>query len=645
MSPVSVTISTNPSPSGSSSTTSGTSATPSPPVSPDPDADYSNEEADDPGVSSYYPAYSPRPSRPHLRIGRTASHRKRARGIRSGRAGRQHNRGGSERVSATNGVEWRWKQGNNFIPKTLHFDEHRSGITTRDVNRNSREVDFFKLFFTLDIITTIVQQCNLHHAFTLGGRWTLPHSRHLQWVDVTVDEFYTFLSMVLLMGIMKKETIRDYWSTDIMIQTPIFQNLLSSNRFSSIMHSLHFSDNIFWNTVLDTDSMRKIRLVFDHLRAKFSSVFGPYQKVCIDESLVQWRGKIRFRQYIPSKRHRFGLKLFVMCDCKTGYIIDMILYTTDTTELRYDRSSGLPAAVVKTLMDPLLGNGHVLYCDNWYTSPALFKFLLDNNTGACGTCKRNGRGMPRLPSKREMQQNEVRNIEAQGCLITSWRDKRDVHIMSTVHDPIMEQSRKQDPITKEFKWKPQAVIDYNINMRLVDKSDSMISSVNCARKSMRWYKKLFFHLLDMTMLNAHILHGQVTGKNIKLGKFIREVARQLIATHHPVPRRSCSRSPSDTRGRATPQPSPDQPASRHPSPARRTQDVEQNPERILSNGHFVTRLPGNISGRQSQRRCYVCSNTTRRPPCRRDTIYKCETCDVPLCLLECFKDYHTLLHF
>ena len=168
MSPVSVTRSRNPS--GSSSTTSGTSATPSPPVSPDRDVDYSNEEADDPGVSSNYSAYSPRPSRPRLRIGRTASHRKRARGIRSGRAGRQHDRGESERVSATNGVEWRWKQGNNFIPKTLHFDEHRSGITTRDVNRNSREVDFFKLFFTLDIITAIVQQCNFYYIFTFVGK-------------------------------------------------------------------------------------------------------------------------------------------------------------------------------------------------------------------------------------------------------------------------------------------------------------------------------------------------------------------------------------------------------------------------------------------------------------------------------------------
>ncbi len=78
-----------------------------------------------------------------------------------------------------------------------------------------------------------------------------------------------------------------------MIETPLFLKLLSSDKFSN-MHSLHFSDNLFWNTVANTDSLTKItkiRLVFDHLREQFSSVFRPYQKVCIDKSLVLWSEK------------------------------------------------------------------------------------------------------------------------------------------------------------------------------------------------------------------------------------------------------------------------------------------------------------------------------------------------------------------
>ena len=40
-----------------------------------------------------------------------------------------------------------------------------------------------------------------------------------------------------------------------------------------------------------------------------------------------YKGRLTFKQYIPSKRSRFGIKLFVLCDCKTGTILDFIVYT------------------------------------------------------------------------------------------------------------------------------------------------------------------------------------------------------------------------------------------------------------------------------------------------------------------------------
>ena len=81
----------------------------------------------------------------------------------------------------------------------------------------------------------------------------------------------------------------------------------------------------------------------------------------------------------------------------------------------------------------------------------------------------------------------------------------------------MTEMRKGFPLDysdgmKKNIWKPDCVMDYNVNMRLVDKSDAMISAIECARKTMKWYKKLFFHLLDIIVLNSHILHHQVTGK-------------------------------------------------------------------------------------------------------------------------------------
>lgn len=39
----------------------------------------------------------------------------------------------------------------------------------------------------------------------------------------------------------------------------------------------------------------------------------PGQSVCIDKSLVRFRGRLVFRQYIRNKRHKFGIKLYKLC--------------------------------------------------------------------------------------------------------------------------------------------------------------------------------------------------------------------------------------------------------------------------------------------------------------------------------------------
>ena len=50
---------------------------------------------------------------------------------------------------------------------------------------------------------------------------------------------------------------------------------------------------------------------------------------------------------------------------------------------------------------------------------------------------------------------------------------------------------KIDFRTKQPKLKPDCIVDYNKNMKLVDKADMQISSMECMRKSMKWYEKLF----------------------------------------------------------------------------------------------------------------------------------------------------------
>ncbi|XP_038823658.1 piggyBac transposable element-derived protein 4-like, partial [Salvelinus namaycush] len=161
------------------------------------------------------------------------------------------------------------------------------------------------------------------------------------------------------------------------------------DRFLVLLRCLHFVNNA---TAILSDPLYKIRNVLTSLTSAFGRVFVPYKDLCIDESLMLWKGRLAFRQYIPSKRHRFGVKFFVMCDVKTGFVQDIIVYTGSTTDIKHYEGLGVSGSVVMTMLAPHLDKGHTLYMDNWYSSPTLFQHLLSNSTGACGTVRSNRKG-------------------------------------------------------------------------------------------------------------------------------------------------------------------------------------------------------------------------------------------------------------
>ena len=222
------------------------------------------------------------------------------------------------------------------------------------------------------------------------------HSRMQKWHDVTPPEFYIFIAITMLMARNKHLKIEEHWSTDLLLLSPVFGNLMSRNRFCTILRCLHFTNPMQQN---QNSILKKIELVTNDARDKYKTLLTPYRNLCSDESIVPFKGTLSIKQYLPKKRNRFGIKLFVLCDVATGIIIDFIVYCGASSEITDPGSLGVGGAVVATLLKDFFGSQRHLYIDNWYTSPKLLRYLHENKIYACGTVKKNRAGMPILSDK------------------------------------------------------------------------------------------------------------------------------------------------------------------------------------------------------------------------------------------------------
>ncbi len=172
----------------------------------------------------------------------------------------------------------------------------------------------------------------------------------------------------------------------------------------------------------------------------------------------------------------------------------------------------------------------------------------------------------------------------------------------------MVESVSRNPHTRQPTMKPECVTDYNINMGLVDESDAMISSIDCARNTLKWYKKFFFHLLDITMLNAHIIHRVKSGKKSKLKKIVVEVIRQLLSEH----------------------------GLERPAPG--LHSASGNPTRLTGRRFIPTMKASPESRKNVSRELATCADTQHAASNSAET-----PATTALCLEPCFEQYHTLL--
>lgn len=505
------------------------------------------------------------------------------------------------------------------------------------INVNIEDIDmtpytFFKLFINDDDFASMSEETNRYHEQNFSGRNLSQFARMRSWYDTTPDEIQQWLGLVIITGLVDKPYLEKHWSTDSIIYTPIFSNTMPRDRFFNILSCYHLNnnDNYVARGNDGHDPVFKVRPLYDVTRARCLSVYTPSENLSLDEGMVPWKGRLIFKQFLPKKPDRFGMKMYVICEASSGYISHYEIYTgkdfdpnpsANDTEILAGHSYNVVMGFMKTCN--FLNKGYTLYTDNYYSSPTLFSELCAEGTSAVGTARLNRKEMPKALKEMKLCKGHVIFRQRGELLALKWMDKRDVTMLSTKHSPTFTLSENYDRTTGEVIVIPTCIVDYNKYMGGVDRSDQLAKYYTITRKTMKWWKKLALHIINISITNAYILYKKyTTGNKLSHYDFRKELARDLISRYVSRMNRK----------------------GRRPTGA---------PENRLTQRHFPALIPAqeNAKNKHPCRKCVVCNTNSgkRHAPGqsrkRIESRYWCPDCEKPLCVSECFKRYHTLKHY
>ena len=502
----------------------------------------------------------------------------------------------------------------------------RSGPT---IVRNGDEgaLHFFQLYFTDEIWDLLVTNSNKYAEWKRSQQ----EKEGRPWEPVTIVELKAFMGVQLMMGILHLPRQEDYWQTKTRYLSTELSRVFSRDRFEQILRYLHVSDREAELEKDDPnyDKLQKVRPLIDLLCPKFEELFDLGQNITVDEAMIPYKGRLSFKQYMKAKPHKWGIKVFVLADSITGYIYRFFVYTGKALETKEEQKElyGLCTQAVLDLVPGLAYKGHVLYCDNYYTSPELFMELYVDDIYATGTARSNKKFYPnelsqkRQPSRSRVQRGYYKHMSRGPMTAGVWYDRRYVNFLSTSHPPLLADGslaivQRKDGANKIDVPCPPYLPDYIKYMRGVDKGDQLVALYSAGRKSSKAWRRIFFYLLECCILNSYILEGHFNARHKDKGRKKRdmkeykvELATQLIA--------------------------------------RFTSRKQPGRKRVYDEVRLTTSLNHIAVHTAGKGRCKRCLAKGRRQKkeIRHETRIKCIACDVYLCCnhaRNCFREYHEL---
>lgn len=477
--------------------------------------------------------------------------------------------------------EWSKDDNHTSQPRFHSF----SGLTPSSSSAQS-PLQCLQLFLTSQLLQQWTQYTN-EYAHHIG--------RERDW-STTPEELYCFIGVHIYMGICDLPSWHMYYSEEY--QQPFISSIFSQARFGKLLQYFHVAP--YTPPSSPVDPLSRVRPFLTHLNHFFPQCYSPSQFLTIDEAMVAYKGRSAIKQYIPSKPHKWGYKIY--CLASEQYLLHFEVYEGKSMQ---PSQFGAPHDLVLRMTLPYCHQSFILFTDSWFTSPTLLSSLHQRGIRLCGSVRTNRKGLPAVDEAftdeiKSLQQGEWMKRTKGNTTLVIWKDQKLMwllfnHISSLATSSVERWNESRNKVSIAC---PRAVHDYFHHARSVDVINQLHYSYLIGRKSMKPWFRLAWWCIDMCIINAFILYKMRHPDCTQLS-FRQQLMHELVDMFH---------------------------SNRHALQVSRGANVSV----CLARDHY--------SELSSQDRdCFVCSDQSKN---RKRTNYICRACNKYLCIGKCFTTYH-----
>lgn len=479
-------------------------------------------------------------------------------------------------------------------------------------------LDYFRLLFPDSLFEHMVEQTNNYAIY----RQRRSGRSDAHWHPTDVREMRAYVGLNVLMGINQLPDYGMYWASDIFIGNAGFKKTMTARRFEKLNQNLHLCDRLSEPTKgeLGYDGLYKIRPLLDIVGSTMWEACLPNRCLTIDECAIATKGRFSPMQYMPSKPLRKGLRVWMLCDSRSGYCHRTRLYVGKPSEDATTSTVG--HRVVTSLVRGLEGRYHHLFMDSFFTSVPLLQRLLQDGLYACGPTNPNRRGYPVALKPRnvgKLAPGEFYQCQRGNVVATVTRDAKVVSCLSSNSAPgiVGIGPGKRDgegsdgdcsTLSSLGIARPLPLLLYQENMRGVDLCDQLRECYQVGRPCKKWWRYFLWFYVNLCIVNAYIILREsrsgappagFNGKEFTQRHFRVRLAQQLIGDYQGA--RGMERA------------------------ARK-----RHADSPLEYGHRLERMS------ERSRRCRNCTNKGLR----HESVFGCKICNVHLCRGGCFSEFH-----